>query len=512
MFADLYPAPLWGQVHTPLRLGWSQEQLQPIIDILAPYIPETVTPKTLQAVAACARSVVREYIRTQKLTRYSRAKNFYAVNVRYRGGDPLHSWYYTVTAMDLLHNAGLIHHHMGVWMGPNSTHGRQSVVQPTEYLIALLREAIPTITMEKRESAPPKETIILRDAKTKEMIGYTDTPETIRMRAQMDFINQAISETKIYRDGERWCLPYARRVFCGDWTRGGRIYIKGMSHQNIPKEERQRLQIDVDGEIQDTVEIDYASIHMVMAYAEAGVELPPGDLYTIPGWSRTLIKIATNIILNAPDESTALKAVAEMLREREIGHLKGEGKARVRYSQEMIRVIKEKHHPIREAFASGCGIRFQKRDSDIAIRVMIKMIQWTGRAPLPVHDSFMVPESDQGWLALAMQRVALEEGLEIKARGGGREWKFPLAQDHLSKGTLRCKGALSDKASQSTKRPQKGRPGDATGASPHHQREQQEQEQNEKQGTQHHRLEVNPLDQVKHYLRLRGKEPPDPDG
>ena len=49
----------------------------------------------------------------------------------------------------------------------------------------------------------------------------------------------------------------------------------------------------------------------------------------------------------------------------------------------------------------------------MAVRVMLRMIERTGRCPLPVHDSFLVADIDQEALAFTMQEVAMEEGLVL---------------------------------------------------------------------------------------------------
>ena len=41
------------------------------------------------------------------------------------------------------------------------------------------------------------------------------------------------------------------------------------------------------------------------------------------------------------------------------------------------------------------------------------MIQRTGRCPLPLHDSFLVPEIDADILSRTMVEVAKEHGLEL---------------------------------------------------------------------------------------------------
>ena len=54
-----------------------------------------------------------------------------------------------------------------------------------------------------------------------------------------------------------------------------------------------------------------------------------------------------------------------------------------------------------------------RRDSDMAVRVMQRVLAETGRCPLPVHDSFLVADLDQEVLVRVMREVAAEEGLPL---------------------------------------------------------------------------------------------------
>lgn len=68
----------------------------------------------------------------------------------------------------------------------------------------------------------------------------------------------------------------------GSTTRPASLY------QNLAAEERRELQLRIGGVLHRMVEVDYANQHAVMAYTEAGLAIPPGDLYVIEGFDRTL--------------------------------------------------------------------------------------------------------------------------------------------------------------------------------------------------------------------------------
>ena len=94
------------------------------------------------------------------------------------------------------------------------------------------------------------------------------------------------------------------------------------------------------------------------------------------------------------------------------------------YAKKVIAAIEDKHHPIAAYFGSDCGAAFMRRDSDMAVRVMMRVLEETGRCPLPVHDSFLVAGLDQEVLVSVMRQVAAEEGLSLclKASSGLGLW------------------------------------------------------------------------------------------
>ena len=75
-------------------------------------------------------------------------------------------------------------------------------------------------------------------------------------------------------DGNRVEIPVARRIFDGSFERGGRFYCHGASFQNVPAAERLGLQVVIGGVTHPVVEIDYSTLHIKMAYAEAGEKVP----------------------------------------------------------------------------------------------------------------------------------------------------------------------------------------------------------------------------------------------
>jgi hypothetical protein len=155
-----------------------------------------------------------------------------------------------------------------------------------------------------------------------------------------------------------------------------------------------------------------------ITYSEAGERIPHGDQYTIDGFDRALVKVAVNTLLNAPTTNSAILAITEELRYnpdlRAVNGIESSNRSPCRaLAERVVAAIHDKHRQIKRYFGSDCGPRFQRQDSDMAIEIMTRMIERTGRCPLPVHDSFLVPEIDADILSQTMVEVAREYGLEL---------------------------------------------------------------------------------------------------
>jgi hypothetical protein len=272
------------------------------------------------------------------------------------------------------------------------------------------------------------ETIVLRDRANKTEVDYAETADTVVMREQVRILNDHLAQLELRHRGQKFDIPIGRRIFNDSFDRGGRFYCHGPSFQNMPA--RQRLELDwiIDGTAHPTVEIDYANLHIRMAYSEAGTRIPHGDQYTIDGFDRALVKVAVNTLFNAPTTNSAILAITEELRYapalRAVGDVKSSNRSPCRaLAKRVVAAIHHKHRRIKSYFGSDCGAPFQRQDSDMAMEVMTRMIQRTGRCPLPIHDSFLVPEIDADILSQTMIEVAREYGLELDlkdSRGAGK--------------------------------------------------------------------------------------------
>jgi len=177
----------------------------------------------------------------------------------------------------------------------------------------------------------------------------------------------------------------------GRWDRGGRFY--GGWWQGLSKADRERLLID--GE--ETVELDFASLHPRLCYQLNGAPLAADDdPYAVPGVPDTLrdvVKIAMMQLLNAQPGKARVKAPPGAT-----ARLKG----RMSYKA-LAAHLEARHSGISNWFRQGLrGLELQAIDAAIADVVMNYFTVAMKRPVLPVHDSFIVARRDERTLAETM--------------------------------------------------------------------------------------------------------------
>lgn len=382
---------LWDR-HTRYDGRWSDGQLTPIVEQLE----LTADEKSSYAIASFARSLVLDAKTDNLGLHFSRDRNKYAD--RYRAdGDPYNTYFFTTMAADWLETHYGCEQLIGTHIPNNPGAGRESV----EYCSPELVEKIGGLVdpLEPRALATRPEIIVLRDADKKNS-PYSDTRETRSMRQELWVFNDHLAQREIRRRSQMVEIPPFHRVFNRSLDRGGRLYCLGESYQGLSKEQRLELTELIGGVAQPFVEIDFAAHHFRLAYAAAGKRMPSGDPYDIPGFDRGLVKLAALISFNAEDKKDAAGAVMG-----ETGCSYDEAKA-------VIKAVCRKHYRISEYFWSDAGARLMRTDSDMSVKIMKVMMTRTGRCPLPMHDSFLVPACDAEMLAQVMEEIAAEYGVD----------------------------------------------------------------------------------------------------
>jgi len=355
------------------------------------------------AMKARTQIITEALVAGDRFINYSRRRSFYTQSQRYYR--PTYSYRAIVPAVDQLAAVGLIEH---VKMPPGHR-GFQSRFRATR---DLLKELAPVEVVYK-----PLELIVLRDADGNP-IDYRDNRDTRAMRKRLVEINEGLASQQIglgdrvIREGDRLdnggrAQAQLHRVFNrGDFGKGGRFY--GGHWQNIPAEGG-RDQITING--QQTSEVDYTGIHIRLLYEEAGKQMP-ADPYDIDGWSRKYVKLALLIAINARGHRSAVRALADALRDdTSISDP-------FATANRLIKDAKGRHANIAAAFGSDAGVRLMRRDSELAERIMLEMVQATGIVPLAVHDSFIVPITHEERLKEAMENAFLSANTSSKIPSG----------------------------------------------------------------------------------------------
>jgi hypothetical protein len=361
-------------------------ELAALLDL--PKMPTKAGQRVLEAIVADA--IVSARLYPDRRVSYSRRAQHWADRARYAG---LGFNRTNVTlAVDKLVEKGILIDHD---RRPAGQRGIQSSYVPSPSLAAL---AMPALRTEKGE------TVILKDSEGN-MIGYEDTPETREKRYTIARINRVLESANIHIDRERivdegrWTRidnylvfpdhKSLRRIFNGDWTRGGRFY--GAFWQNMRSRDRRHLTIDGHR----TAEVDYDQLHARMIYARANKRLQ-GDAYEIEGWNRKIAKRAFFIVINAKTFLEAKGAVANLLVEKGLDP---------KMSASLIESMKARHHEVRKFFHSGCGLKLQNLDAQMAEYVLKVMVLKKGIPCLPIHDSFIVPATATPLLMRVMREA-----------------------------------------------------------------------------------------------------------
>lgn len=342
-------------------------------------------------------AIILDICSTSEQVSYSRTARHYDMPGRYR--NPLYTWRKVVSAVDYLHDLGLIEHDKC----PPGRRGWQSAIRATDELRAICAD----VTGGQRLIvAKPAELILLRNDKGK-LIDYRDNRDIDRMRRKLERFNEALIGGNI----DQTILAPLARIFNINMKRGGRFYAMGASWQNVRAEARKSLTIG--GE--PVAELDYCTLHPAILYAEAGAPMPR-DCYDLDGWPRKLVKVAMLTLINAPTKQKARLSIAHNERMAELAE-PGSQEA-MRAADTLIDSIKRMHRPIADSFHSDAGARLMSIDATMAETVMNIMLS-KGIVVLPVHDSFLVPASKADELEAAMLEAAHKAGfhaLQVSAK------------------------------------------------------------------------------------------------
>jgi len=352
---------------------------------------------------------------------YSRNHNDYNAGSRY---NELHISKLSIDVVDKLIDAGLVDPAIG-FLDRDTGIGRYSRIWPTDPLIDLFREA--RFSPFDIRSHKDRLTVILRendpDDEGNSDIEYEPTEETERMSAMLHKYNELLASTFIgiptlqnpwietHKDGKtrRLCVgqreKFVRRIFNrGSFDCGGRFW--GGWWQQCPKEYREKIFLND----QPTNEIDFSGLHIVMLYADEGVdyweaigsdpyEIPVPDFLDDAMHARAVAKTLFLMLLNAENGDEAYAAFRD---KAETGspekHLKNDQLSVVH------KLIENKHPAIAKYFGADVGISLMNRDAKITEIILDTFVQ-RSIPVLSLHDSYIVPIGYEDYLIETMNRA-----------------------------------------------------------------------------------------------------------
>jgi len=164
-----------------------------------------------------------------------------------------------------------------------------------------------------------------------------------------------------------------------------------------------------------------------LLYAERGLSFE-GEMYVPPGWPREfrpVFKLLMLAAINADNRADAVKGARYDLSQDYDLLTAFPECLRDRWLVPAFEALAIMHKPIADYFFTGAGLWLQRKDSDIAERVMLTLLD-KGIVAVPVHDSFLVAHPHTEALRKAM--LAASKDLAGVAIPVDEKWAFPSIQ------------------------------------------------------------------------------------
>lgn len=217
-------------------------------------------------------------------------------------------------------------------------------------------------------------------------ICLTDTEEAELIRSIQERSPDPVQEAEANDAEECRDIPInfrANRLYrifnLGQFNKGGRFYRTWW--QAVPSKFRRYITINGN----PTVEIDYKSLNVSLAYAHVRLEKPEGEGYLpagLPAKYRKLFKFLLVRALGADEADRNRHADIRKVRKMG-GYPLGMG------YRDCMDKIREMHPRLVPLLFTGTARELQFLDSRVAEKIILNLNQ-RGIAVLPIHDSFIV--------------------------------------------------------------------------------------------------------------------------
>jgi len=343
----------------------------------------------------------------------------------------------TIKIVHILRELGFIGFKRG-YEGSAQYSPRISRIWATDKLIKLFKEA--AFSYFDINYSEGREVVILRDADKRE-IEYEENNSILEMRELLHQYNELLRKTFI--DIQELETPriklkddklrkkrnkptyvnishhdkFTRRIFNnGSFNEGGRFY--GGWWQRIDASHRSRIRLN---NIQ-TNEIDYSSLHVVLAYAKVDEDYwkltdkdpysSPIDGVESPEHIRDINKLFFLLSLNASNEKSLYKAFRSELDYKEYPYSFPD-----KVLAKLLKDIKLLHPKIAHLICSGAGLELMNLDSRM-VEYIIKDFVKTNTPILTIHDSFIVQFGEEDrlldLLKSAFSNISKQENVKVK--------------------------------------------------------------------------------------------------
>lgn len=276
-----------------------------------------------------------------------------------------------------------------------TAHRERTTLEPSESLLGLFQGQLSAGSVSHMVGA---ESIWLTcgHKANRKRVDYTDTPRTLQMREEMSAINGALRDAEITLHGKLHGPVHLVRMFRTDHPCSERFDLHGRIFggfwHNLPKEQRHGIRLNG----QPIVEMDFSSMFPRLAYIEAGVEPPDGDLYAGVDMPREAAKIAMSALLWR--NGGPMRRLPEKLKELLEPGWNG---------NRVTAALAHKHPAISGMFGTGCGLRLAYLESQVLVSALLKLIG-QGIVALPHHDGLLCERGHEAACRSAMEEASEE--------------------------------------------------------------------------------------------------------
>lgn len=224
--------------------------------------------------------------------------------------------------------------------------------------------------------------LIVAKSSRKEVVECLDTPETVKIRAEIEEINDYTRRHRIDAPGNpcfdlRMVANHEQAGRPLKLTRGCRLYCQATNMRSVDRD-----RIKIDGE--ETDDIDFSHMHPSILHELIGIPLN-GHPYDIPGFTHDEAKVGWMCFMYTQTRKAAVAALAYDRKTRR----KRMDRAR---AEELISTI-ARRSGTPEGFPKDLALILQRVDSEFT-RIICLRLARQGIPCLPVHDSYRVRKSD----------------------------------------------------------------------------------------------------------------------